>query len=72
MAYVHGLALRHVPAASQKALNAEDTDLIEITLTTLFSLDKLLHLLRQRSKTLRLLDARIRYGPLTLRSPLAG
>lgn len=46
-------------AASQKALNAEDTDLIEITLTTLFALDKLLHLLRQRSKALRLVDARI-------------
>lgn len=49
-------------AASQKALSAEDTDLIEIVLLTLASLDKLLHLLRQRSKALRLLDSRIAWN----------
>ena len=46
-------------AATQRNLSAEDTDLIEITLTTLFALDRLLHLLRDRSEHLDLLDLRL-------------
>ncbi|KIJ56659.1 hypothetical protein M422DRAFT_238274 [Sphaerobolus stellatus SS14] len=46
-------------AATQKNLSPEDTDLIELTLTTLLALDKLLHLLRDRSETLDLLGLRI-------------
>ena len=57
--YICLLLCKRVEAASQKHLNAADTDLIEITLTTLFSLDKLIHLLKQRKKALKLLDTRI-------------
>jgi len=39
-------------AATQRNLSPADTDLIEVTLTTLFALDKLIHLLRARSDTL--------------------
>ena len=40
-------------------MSPEDTDLIELTLTTLLALDKLLHLLRDRSESLDLLGLRI-------------
>ncbi|KAJ4472220.1 hypothetical protein J3R30DRAFT_3298867 [Lentinula aciculospora] len=46
-------------AATQRNLSPEDTDLIELTLTTIYALDKLLHLLRDRSETLDLLGVRL-------------
>ncbi|KAJ3803159.1 hypothetical protein GGU11DRAFT_305942 [Lentinula aff. detonsa] len=46
-------------AATQRNLSPEDTDLIELTLTTIYALDKLLHLLRDRSETLDLLGLRL-------------
>ncbi|KAI0751307.1 hypothetical protein C8Q80DRAFT_1099389 [Daedaleopsis nitida] len=46
-------------AAAQRNLSPADTDLIEITLTTIYALDKLLHLLRDRSDNLDLLGVRI-------------
>ncbi|KAK0206318.1 hypothetical protein DFS33DRAFT_578831 [Desarmillaria ectypa] len=46
-------------AATQRNLSPEDTDLIELTLTTIYELDKLLHLLRDRSENLDLLGVRI-------------
>ncbi|KAH8118351.1 hypothetical protein DFH11DRAFT_1566963 [Phellopilus nigrolimitatus] len=46
-------------AATQRNLSPEDTDLIELTLTTLLALDKLLHLLRNRSEQLDLLGLRL-------------
>jgi hypothetical protein len=48
-------------AASQKNLSPADTDLIEIALTTLFSLDTLRQLLRDRSEVLQLLDRRLEW-----------
>jgi hypothetical protein len=49
----------HRPAASAKSLSRTDTDLLEITLSTLFLLDTLLHLLRDRGDTLDLLALRL-------------
>ncbi|PIL36723.1 transporter [Ganoderma sinense ZZ0214-1] len=46
-------------AAAQRNLSPADTDLIEITLTTIYSLDKLLHLLRDRLDNLNLLSVRL-------------
>ncbi|KAF9221932.1 hypothetical protein BS17DRAFT_709612 [Gyrodon lividus] len=46
-------------AATQRHLSPEDTDLIELTLTTIYQLDKLLHLLRHRSENLDLLGVRL-------------
>ncbi|RPD61977.1 hypothetical protein L226DRAFT_535353 [Lentinus tigrinus ALCF2SS1-7] len=46
-------------AAAQRNLSPADTDLIEITLTTIYALDKLLHLLRDRSDNLDLLGIRL-------------
>lgn len=46
-------------AAAQRHLSPADTDLIELTLTTIFELDKLLHLLRDRSDNLELLRIRL-------------
>ncbi|KAI0092594.1 hypothetical protein BDY19DRAFT_925147 [Irpex rosettiformis] len=46
-------------AATQRNLSPADTDLIEITLTTIYALDKLLHLLRDRSDNLELLGDRL-------------
>jgi hypothetical protein len=46
-------------AATQRHLSPEDTDLIELTLTTILELDKLLHLLRDRSEHLDLLGVRL-------------
>ncbi|KAI6122726.1 hypothetical protein EV401DRAFT_1949619 [Pisolithus croceorrhizus] len=46
-------------AATQRHLSPEDTDLIELTLTTILELDKLLHLLRDRSEHLDLLGIRL-------------
>lgn len=40
-------------------MSPADTDLIEITLTTIYALDKLLHLLRNRSESLELLAVRL-------------
>ncbi|ORY63821.1 hypothetical protein BCR35DRAFT_326628 [Leucosporidium creatinivorum] len=48
-------------AASKQHLSPRDTDLIEITLTTLFAVDKLLHLLRNRRKALSLLQYRLQW-----------
>jgi hypothetical protein len=46
-------------AATQRHLSPEDTDLIELTLTTIYELDKLLHLLRDRSESLDLMGIRL-------------
>lgn len=46
-------------AATQRHLSPEDTDLIELTLTTIYELDKLLHLLRDRSENFDLLGIRL-------------
>ncbi|KAK7049694.1 hypothetical protein VNI00_005725 [Paramarasmius palmivorus] len=46
-------------AATQRNLSPEDTDLIELTLTTIYELDKLLHLLRDRTESLDLLGIRL-------------
>ncbi|KAG1755966.1 hypothetical protein EDB19DRAFT_1925154 [Suillus lakei] len=46
-------------AATQRHLSPEDTDVIELTLTTIYELDKLLHLLRDRSEHLDLLGIRL-------------
>ncbi|EMD41096.1 hypothetical protein CERSUDRAFT_111672 [Gelatoporia subvermispora B] len=46
-------------AAAQRNLSPADTDLIELTLTTILLLDKLLHLLRDRSDNLELLGIRL-------------
>ncbi|KAF8450751.1 hypothetical protein L210DRAFT_3521158 [Boletus edulis BED1] len=46
-------------AATQRHLSPEDTDLIELTLTAIYELDKLLHLLRDRSEHLDLLGVRL-------------
>ncbi|KAH8106169.1 hypothetical protein BXZ70DRAFT_886776 [Cristinia sonorae] len=46
-------------AAAQRNLSPADTDLIELTLTTIYALDKLLHLLRDRSEQLDLLAVRL-------------
>lgn len=40
-------------------MSPEDTDLIELTLTTIYALDKLLHLLRNRSENLDLFAVRL-------------
>ncbi|GAA5968229.1 hypothetical protein JCM8115_006163 [Rhodotorula mucilaginosa] len=50
---------------SKHALSPRDTDLIEITLTTLFSVDKLLHLLRHRRRALTLLRHRLQWEETT-------
>ncbi|KAJ7507495.1 hypothetical protein B0H11DRAFT_127062 [Mycena galericulata] len=46
-------------AATQRNLSPADTDLIELTLTTIYELDKLLHLLRDRSENLELMGIRL-------------
>ncbi|KAF7776341.1 hypothetical protein Agabi119p4_4734 [Agaricus bisporus var. burnettii] len=46
-------------AATHRNLSPADTDVIELTLTTIFSLDRLLQLLRDRSESLDLLSTRI-------------
>ncbi|CAE6424995.1 unnamed protein product [Rhizoctonia solani] len=46
-------------AATQRNLSREDTDLIEVTLTTLLGLDRLLHLLRGRAENLELMSIRL-------------
>ncbi|KAF8631269.1 hypothetical protein AX15_002595 [Amanita polypyramis BW_CC] len=46
-------------AATQRNLSPEDTDLIELTLTTIYELDRLLHLLRGRAENLELLGVRL-------------
>ncbi|KAF7331845.1 Growth arrest-specific 2-like [Mycena kentingensis (nom. inval.)] len=51
-------------AATQRNLSPADTDLIELTLTTIYDLDKLLHLLRDRSENLDLLGLRLSWEDL--------
>ncbi|KAG8903372.1 hypothetical protein FRB99_003394 [Tulasnella sp. 403] len=51
-------------AKSKQNLTPEDTDLIELTLETLFSLDKLIHLLRMRRDTLEQMDLRLLWEEL--------
>ncbi|KAH9482404.1 hypothetical protein JR316_0004504 [Psilocybe cubensis] len=46
-------------AATQRNLSPEDTDVIELTLTTIYGLDKLLHLLRDRSENLEMMAIRL-------------
>lgn len=46
-------------AATQRNLSPADTDLIELTLTTIYELDKLLHLLRDRSDNLEMMNVRL-------------
>lgn len=46
-------------AVSKRNLSPEDTDIIELTLTTIYEFDKLLHLLRDRSENLDLLGIRL-------------
>ena len=46
-------------AAAHRNLSPEDTDLIELALTTIYELDKLLHLLRDRTDNLDLLGVRL-------------
>ncbi|GAA6052072.1 hypothetical protein NBRC10513_002654 [Rhodotorula toruloides] len=50
---------------SKQELSPRDTDLIELTLTTLFAVDKLLSLLRQRRKALSLLGHRLKWEEAT-------
>lgn len=51
-------------AASQKSLSVSDTDLLSITLSTLYLLDTLLHLLRARAETLDLLALRLQWDAM--------
>jgi hypothetical protein len=51
-------------AASKKSLSRSDTDLLSITLSTLYLLDTLLHLLRSRGETLDLLALRLDWDAL--------
>lgn len=53
------LSVNLLVAATQRNLSREDTDLIEVTLTTLLALDRLLHLLRGRSENLDLMATRL-------------
>jgi hypothetical protein len=46
-------------AASKRNLSPQDTDIIELTLTTIYEFDKLLHLLRDRSDNLESLSVRL-------------
>jgi hypothetical protein len=46
-------------AALKRNLSPQDTDIIELTLTTILQFDKLLHLLRDRSESLDLLGIRL-------------
>lgn len=56
----------HISAATQRYLSPQDTDLIELTLTTIFDIDKLLHLLRDRSDNLDLLGTRLKWEDLRI------
>ncbi|KAG8984242.1 hypothetical protein FRB94_000343 [Tulasnella sp. JGI-2019a] len=51
-------------AKSEQSLSPEDTDLIELTLETLFALDKLIHLLRVRADNLEQIDLRLKWEDL--------
>lgn len=51
-------------AKSEQNLSPEDTDLIELTLQTLFALDKLMHLLRVRRDMIEQMDMRLRWEDL--------
>lgn len=54
-------SLKYLLAATQRNLSAEDTDVIELTLTTIYALDKLLHLLRDRSENLEMMGIRLQW-----------
>jgi len=56
---VGGYLLMLFQAATQRNLSPADTDLIELTLTTIYELDKLLHLLRDRSDNLEMMAIRL-------------
>lgn len=58
---IHLSLIYFLLAATERTLSPEDTDLIELTLTTLLALDKLLHLLRDRSESLELLGHRLNW-----------
>ncbi|KIO27237.1 hypothetical protein M407DRAFT_233367 [Tulasnella calospora MUT 4182] len=51
-------------AKSEQNLSPEDTDLIELTLQTLFALDKLMHLLRVRRDMIEQMDMRLKWEDL--------
>ncbi|KAG8935530.1 hypothetical protein FRC02_007674 [Tulasnella sp. 418] len=53
-------------AKSKQNLSPEDTDLIELTLDTLFALDKLIHLLRGRADSLEQLGLRLTWEELRI------
>ena len=65
IAFSHCLRLTlddpRILAKSEQNLSPQDTDLIEVTLTTLLAVDRLLHLLRSRSETLDLLGLRLHW-----------
>ncbi|KAF8309200.1 hypothetical protein DL93DRAFT_1781597 [Clavulina sp. PMI_390] len=48
-------------AKSEQNLSPQDTDLIELTLTTLLSLEKLMHIIRTRSEALDVLAQRLEW-----------
>lgn len=68
---LHSVARHRCPAnierdaaKSEQNLSPEDTDLIELTLGTLFALDKLMHLLRVRRDMIEQMDMRLRWEDL--------
>lgn len=58
---LRGADLMFCLAATQRNLSPEDTDVIELTLTTIYALDKLLHLLRDRSDNLEMMNTRLTF-----------
>lgn len=62
------MSLTKYLAATQRNLSPQDTDLIEVTLSTLYALDKLFNLLRNRSELLELLSLRLTWEELRLRA----
>lgn len=59
LAHVDVIGSSVLQAATSRNLSPADTDLIEITLTTIYALDKLFHLLRDRTGDLHLLGTRL-------------
>ena len=53
------ILIHFLQAATQRNLSPADTDLIELTLTTIYELDKLLHLLRDRSDNFEMMSIRL-------------
>ena len=52
---------RRYTAAAERGISPADTDLIELTFATILAVDKLLRLLRDRSKDLELLALRLKW-----------